>query len=765
MIDSAAIDHTTVALILDGEGRIVHASAPAERLFGYPPADIRSLELWHLLIVPGTDLRRTGGTVDWLQHMSTSSRRHDVRAIAQSGRWFPYHALCESFVFHGQTAYTLSLASKHGFDDGERLSTSETFLKRIIETAGDAIVSVDGAGRITLFNPMAEKVFGYRSDEVLGRPLEMLLPEHIRPQHGKLMNEFAHGPATTRMMGQRSEISGVRKDGGRFVAEASISHFKSDDGSVFTAVLRDVTEFRRIDRERHKSARIAQAILNQTFQFLAILKTDGTVLELNDAALRFGDLQRENAVGNAFSSFPSWCPTEDSRQTMDSAIRRAASGETVRPEFFVRNTGHRDRIFSATIKPVYGATDTVSVLIFEASDITEHVRAAEELTLSEERLFNAQRIARVGNWDWDIGSGNLYWSDEIYRIFGHSRTKFAATYDGFLDCIHPDDRERVARAVGECLETGNPYSLDHRILRPSGEIRVVHEQGEIVFDAAGAPVQMTGIVQDITEQKEIENNLRAAKVEAEAASHAKSAFLANMSHELRTPLNAILGFSEVIVNELYGPLQPEKYRAYTRQIFDSGQHLLGLINNILDMSKIEAGRMMLSETGVDLPALLDACASLFAQRAEERGVTLVREWDPILPPVVADELLLKQVVLNLLSNAVKFTPEGGAIRLASSRTIDGVTIIRVTDTGIGMEESEIPKALEVFGQIDNTLTRKYEGTGLGLPLTEALVRLHDGRLRISSQPGRGTEVTVELPAHRSMVPGASLASPAGSSLP
>lgn len=245
-----------------------------------------------------------------------------------------------------------------------------------------------------------------------------------------------------------------------------------------------------------------------------------------------------------------------------------------------------------------------------------------------------------------------------------------------------------------------------------------------------------------------QEKMMTALEEAQLADRAKSEFLANMSHELRTPLNAIIGFSEIVQAELFGPIGDEKYKEYITDIHGSGTHLLNVINDILDIARIESGHMEIHDGEVDLDTLLTSCQRLVRGRAKDSGLTLETEVASNLPILIADERALKQIVLNLLSNAVKFTPEGGTIRINAFVAADSCLHLAISDTGIGVEQDDLPKILEAFGQADSALERKYEGTGLGLPLTKSLVELHGGRLEIDSVVGEGTTVTVVLPSER-----------------
>lgn len=235
------------------------------------------------------------------------------------------------------------------------------------------------------------------------------------------------------------------------------------------------------------------------------------------------------------------------------------------------------------------------------------------------------------------------------------------------------------------------------------------------------------------------------------ANRAKSEFLANMSHELRTPLNAIIGFSEAISRGMFGALS-ERYRSYGNDIFESGNHLLKLINEILDLSKLEAGHFELHDEDVDVAEVIRSSKRLIEAQAEKAKVRVRESIHEDLPRIRADDRRMRQIMINLLSNAVKFTPEGGVVLVSCAATDLGL-VITVSDTGIGMAPHEIAKAFEAFGQIDSTISRKYAGTGLGLPLVKHLVELHGGTLAVESARNVGTTVTIVLPRER-LVPGA-----------
>ncbi|UTW54874.1 ATP-binding protein [Kordiimonas sp. SCSIO 12610] len=257
----------------------------------------------------------------------------------------------------------------------------------------------------------------------------------------------------------------------------------------------------------------------------------------------------------------------------------------------------------------------------------------------------------------------------------------------------------------------------------------------------------------IINQRKYAKSLEISSREAEDANRAKSEFLASMSHELRTPLNAILGFSEMFKKEIYGPLGSEKYSEYSDHIYESGSHLLSIINDILDLSKVEAGKLSLAEEEVFIADIVEDAVNLITDKVDEKNIHLSLEQDNQIEYLYCDPRITKQILLNLLSNAVKFTPQNGLIIVSSTLSLQNNICISVKDNGIGMSDADLERALQPFGQAGNAFTRQNQGTGLGLPLVEQLIEQHGGSMQIKSEPGKGTEVTLCFPAERTIIEG------------
>ncbi len=277
----------------------------------------------------------------------------------------------------------------------------------------------------------------------------------------------------------------------------------------------------------------------------------------------------------------------------------------------------------------------------------------------------------------------------------------------------------------------------------------MRENIRVVKDEQGNVLYFEGSMEDITKRKEADLALMEAKMQSDIANRAKTEFIANMSHELRTPLNAIIGFSEVMKNEVMGKLGQDIYKEYVTDIHESGNRLLKIINEILDISKIESGKRDLNESEFELQNVLGVCLDLFSSRAKDKALTITNEATA-LPRVIGEELSIKQVIGNVYSNAVQYTPSQGRITLFSNYDVDGAFRLSFTDTGIGMSEHEIEKALSPFGQLDNALDRSGSGTGLGLPLAKAVMDVHGGRIEILSEKAIGTTVTLIFPSTRVM---------------
>ena len=398
---------------------------------------------------------------------------------------------------------------------------------------------------------------------------------------------------------------------------------------------------------------------------------------------------------------------------------------------------------------------------------------------SEERLRDIAEAASDWFWEMDQDLRFTYVSDRFFEITNLERSSFIGkTRWEFSDSKFdrtPEEQAHMAEHRAN-MEAHRAFrNFEYTLVGGNGDEIAVRLSGRPVFDNEGRFTGYRGAGTDVTATRLAERELRRAKEDlerrvdertkelqaevaerrraqemADQASRAKTDFLANVSHEFRTPLNGIIGFSEILASEVFGPLGAPRYKEYSEDIIRSGRHLLSLINDVLDVSRIEAGAMALYEEPVDLAGAVEECAAMVQQRAIAKEIELTQEIQPGLPLILADVTRIKQILLNLVTNAVKFTETGGKVHVEASWTPKGGHVLRVSDTGIGIDAKDIPKVLTPFGQAHCAFTRAHEGFGLGLSLVQSLTEEHGGKLEIESTPGEGTTFTVRLPAERAI---------------
>ena len=405
------------------------------------------------------------------------------------------------------------------------------------------------------------------------------------------------------------------------------------------------------------------------------------------------------------------------------------------------------------------STDTESGALFGGImlDITDRKQAEDRVKAAERRLRGALEGFTGPFALWDHHKRLLYWNkafatdfdltDTLRAGMAHDTVTIART--GSVRAERPSEEDPDTLLV--CLQSGRWLKLVERPSGDGGLITVgidVTENIGIEEELRRQKERMQKTMQELASSErlagDLAKNLADEKARAENAASSKSAFLANMSHELRTPLNAINGFSEIIAHELYGPLGDQRYKGYAQDILASGQHLLDMINDILDMAKIEAGKMTINPQPIDPVDPVDAAVRMIRRKASDKDIEIMLDVQPGLPEIDADHRAIRQMVLNLVANAIKFTNPGGKITVSVQQYGPDIKV-SVTDTGIGIPAVDLPRLSQPFEQATGTHDRNYEGTGLGLALTKSFAEMHGGELTISSIEGEGTTVAFTLP--------------------
>ncbi len=375
-------------------------------------------------------------------------------------------------------------------------------------------------------------------------------------------------------------------------------------------------------------------------------------------------------------------------------------------------------------------------------DVTERHLESVRHKINEQRLEIVLEGSRDGFWDFDPATGRIWYSPSFHRLVGYEDEGLPEQVEDYLGLLHPDDREAVAEAVTAHLEERATYDVEYRLRCKDGDYRWFRARGLARWDAGGEALRMAGSIVDITESKRVFYAMEEARQEAEAGSRSKSAFLANMSHEIRTPMAAIMGFADLA----QGECTPEEQKEYLGTVNRNAKYLLTLLNDILDLSKIEAGKLTVESVPMSVHELLEEVRALHSVPARERGIEFRVECGDDVPSMVeGDPVRLRQVLVNLVSNAIKFTTVG-SVRIAASYDSSSRELeVHVTDTGIGLSTDEVERLFQPFTQADSSTTRRFGGTGLGLSISSLLAESLGGRITVSSVPGEGSQFSLSVP--------------------
>ena len=713
-------------------------------------------------------------------------------------------ALSVAYFINRETAHRLKdlvhLETRHLLETEEKLNQqlqqanvtlqiSEEKFAVTLNSIGDAVMATDAAGNVTFLNPLAEKLTGWKQAEATGRPVNAIFriinEESRQPSLSPVEATLTHG--TIHMLANHTIL--ISRTGSECAIADSCAPIRNRDGQVVGAVLvfRDVTERTKIEtglkktqkdlelikQSADEASEFAESVINTVREPLISLDQD---LRVVSASRSFYEVFKVNPtetlgqliydLGNKQWDIPKL------RELLETILPQKATFDNYAVEHDFTTIGRRIMLLNA--RQIQRASGKERIILLAIEDITER-RAIEDGLEKARKELEATKISEDAAREYAESIINtvresLIALDQDLRVVSVSRS--------FYEVFKVNPEETVGQLIydlgnkqwdipklRELLETILPqkasfdnYEVEHNFATIGRRIMLLNARQ--IQRASGKERIILLAIEDITARREIETGLEKAHeelktlaIELERTARVKSEFLANMSHELRTPLNSINGFSEVLYDETFGTLN-EKQKKYVNNVLTSGKHLLLLINQILDMAKVEAGKMKLALSSLPMNSLLNEISMLVADMVSKKKLTMLLEIADDLPTIEADDLKVKEIIYNLLSNAVKFTPEGGKIGMRAKKH-DHVIEIEVWDSGVGIAPENMEKIFEGFFRVDTPYSRVTEGTGLGLPLSRKLVELHGGKLTAESDGlNKGTLVRFTLPIISSQEGGA-----------
>ncbi|MBD2345690.1 PAS domain S-box protein [Anabaena subtropica] len=555
-----------------------------------------------------------------------------------------------------------------------------------------------------------------------------------------------------------TEVDLVRDDGRIFnlfgYAAPLVDNLDKSRGAV--AAFLDITERKQVEEKtRHlltqiqHQANVLQAILSASVDHIYIFDLLGRYQYVSGGGAAILGLTPEEMVGKTWRELNLPANSLEMLNLLD--IEREAviqTGQPIKAENSYQ-TPEGLHYYEYILTPLHNPEQLIEGVVAVSRDISGHKQTEQALRESEQRLRLAQRVAKIGTWDWNVQTNQVSWSEGIWDLLGLERGTNKPGFRSWLDFIHPDDRDRTMQAVEAVFTQGEEYYDEYRILRQDGTILWLASKGRVIRNYQGEVERFVGIILDISERKQVEvereellQREQAAREAAEVTSRIKDEFLAVLSHELRTPLNPIIGWTNLL---RAGKLKPEKAAIALETIERNAKLQTQLVEDLLDISRILQGKFTLNLSHVYFPTIIEAAKETFRLAAEAKSIQIFTEFTPGVSPFLGDAGRLQQVVWNLLSNAVKFTPEGGQVTIKLEST-GNYAQLQVSDTGQGISQEFLPYVFEIFRQADSATTRKFGGLGLGLAIARHIVEMHGGRVYAQSLgENQGATFTVKLP--------------------
>jgi len=608
-------------------------------------------------------------------------------------------------------------------------------LAAIAERTTNAVIITGIDRRIVWVNDAFTRITGYTAAEVIGRNPGSFLQCEKSDQ--AVVAEIR--AALDQGQGIRRQLVNRGKDGREYWLDIGIEprHDKAGRLIGFMAIESDITE-QVVARQR------LSTIVTSVAEGIILLDASGCVIECNPAAERIIGLSADQLRGRAAVDLRWRAVREDGTDFPGEehpSMVTLRTGRVFRSfPMALRMPDGELRWISVSTEPLRGSDGAITAVVASFSDITEQRDR-------QRRMDMVVRGARLGTWDWHVPSGHVVFNERWCSMLGYRPNEIDGHVSAWEGLLHPDDRAATFANLDDHLAgRSDEYRVEIRLRRKDGSWAWVLSAGAVTErDRDGKPIRATGVYIDISAAKELELTLAQAKRQAESASASKSEFLANMSHEIRTPMTAILGFADLLASEGDRGKAPRQRIEYIDTIRRNGEHLLSIINDILDLSKIEAGRMSVERVSTSPAALVHDVLSLMDVKAQSKSLRLTADFlTPIPATIQSDTLRLRQILMNLVGNAIKFTETGSVSIGVRCDLAAGTMRFDVTDTGIGVSPEQVGRLFEAFSQADTSTTRRFGGTGLGLRISKRLAEMLGGDITVASTPGRGSTFTLTI---------------------
>ena len=623
-------------------------------------------------------------------------------------------------------------------------------VRSIFAAVAEGVVLQNTQAMIVECNAAAERILGLTVDQMRGRVSVDPRWRAIREDGSEYPGQD-HPSMRTLRTGEaiRAELMGVHTpEGQRRWISVSTEPIRDEDGRMTAIVVSfvDVTVQREHAERLKQTSEELDAFFESSLELLCIANQDGRFSRLNPEWERVLGFKIEELMDGEFMRF---VHPDDVEATLGAMKALDAQQSLGRFE-------NRYRCKDGTYRTLEWRASPYGKQIFAAArDVTEARLASEELARAKDLLEEAESMARLGHWSFDLTTGVVRWSKQVYRLFGRPEAEGPPDYAGVKEDYEAESWLVLDAAVKRAAAEGTPYSLVLETSQREGAVRYVRAEGRARLDEHGRVVGLFGTVMDVTVAVEQQEALERARADAQAASASKSEFLANMSHEIRTPMTAILGFAEMLARlEQNGEDVHGRQRECIETIRRNGEHLLAIINDVLDISKIESGKMTVETTETKPVEIVREVVALMGEQARTKGLLLEAMLTTAVPARVrSDPVRVRQILMNLVGNAVKFTAggsggsggSGGAVTLAVSfAAAEGVLTFDVVDTGIGLSSQQCGVLFGAFVQGDASTTRKFGGTGLGLQISRRLAKMLGGDVSVASELGVGSTFTATV---------------------